>query len=134
MKTDLVVIEADKFHQCAQVVDRGLMRFNEFTDNISALTQTVAELKRDIAVMDHQLDLFIVASKTDLEKFKLLVPLAERQLDKISSRMDNITMKILMDDFSSIDVGSVKKREMLIDMLSQQSENFNSMIMKLLSK
>ena len=43
-------------------------------------------------------------------------------------------VKILMDDFSSMDVGSVKKREMLIDMLSQQSDNFNNMIMKLLSK
>jgi hypothetical protein len=47
--------------------------------------------------------------------------------------MDIITIQLMNSNFGALDANSIKQRELLINMLTQQSENFNNMIVKLLS-
>lgn len=125
--------ELQVFNECANRVNNALGMASTLSGDVTQMVQIASDLKRDIALMDHQLEAFIVDKRCNLEKFKKVVPVIERQLDRVSDRMDSITMQVMNSNLGALDADNTRQRELLINMLTQQSESFNNMIVKLLS-
>ena len=128
-----VISDLQIFNECTDRVNNVLTLASAVSGDVTKMAQIASDLKREIALMDHQLEAFIVDKRCNLEKFKKVVPIIERQLDRVSDRMDIITIQLMNSNFGALDANSIKQRELLINMLIQQSENFNNMIVKLLS-
>lgn len=122
-----------RFERTAETVQHKLELATRLSGNVAEMSRMVCDLRTQIAVMDHELDMFLADRHTNLEKFRIAVPMIERQLDRISKRMDGITDEVLHCDFQASGGDGAARRRELIGMLNEQNDSFNSMIVKLLS-
>lgn len=120
------------FNLCAQNVATSLCviggMLNATSNIVSKISDTVVEISR----LDHQLDCLLATLDMKLEKFKLVVPVMEKQLNNISGRIDMITEAILEKNKGEMSEEGLKQQAILLDTLSQASESFNNMIFKLM--
>lgn len=102
--------------------------------SVSDAIKHVADVRYQIAQLDHQLDQFIAQTNANLERFKTVIPVLDRQLTNISARIDHITDTVLQNtQGGEITEDSVKKHQMLLDLLSSTNDSFNNMLMRILS-
>ena len=113
--------------------DTALTTVNSIGTTIKDTVQIIANVKYEIAKLDHDLDMFIADSNTRLEKFKTAMPVLEKQLTLISGRIDNITNQMLSNIMDPKDPNSVQKHSMMMDMLSSANDSFNNMLVKLIT-
>ena len=82
--------------------------------------------------IEAELEAFKTATGAKLEKFKLQVPILDKQMDKISDRIDMITERILSLTDDDMSEETLKKQSLLMDTLSNFSVSFNNLVMKLM--
>lgn len=95
--------------------------------------QIVANVKLEISRLDHELDMYIAESNMKLERFKVAMPILEKQLTLISNRINGITDKMLENVMDASDSESIKKHEIMSEMLHDANESINNMLVKLIS-
>ncbi len=117
----------------ASKMENALTLVNSAACTIQDTVQIIANVKYDIAKLDHDLDMFIAESNTRLEKFKSAMPVLEKQLTKISDRIDNITNVMLTNIMNPNDPNSVQKHSQMMDMLEGANDSFNNMLVKLIT-
>lgn len=117
----------------ATTVDNALDIVSLVTTSVTDTIQIVANVKLEIAQLDHDLDKFLADSNMRLERFKSAMPVLEKQLNKISDRIDSITDKMLTNVMDAKDTDSIKKHELMMDMLNGANDSFNNMLCKLIS-
>lgn len=76
-----VISDLQTFNECTDRVNNVLTLASAVSGDVTKMAQIASDLKREIALMDHQLEAFIVDKRCNLEKFKKVVPIIERQLD-----------------------------------------------------
>ena len=126
-------LDINKFGEnAAQQIDTSLSVFNNVTSSIKECYLASKNVELEIAKMDHQLDAFIADSNNKLDRFKTAMPVLEKQLNKVSDRIDKITDQMLENVMSLDNPESIKKHEMMIDMLNKSSDSFNNLLVKLI--
>lgn len=123
----------DKFNSCAVNVNNSLLLLDNISDNLNNSVQIISDTVYRISQLDHQLDAMLAQMDVDLEKYKAIVPIVERQLNNISERIDRITDSLLARQ-EGLSESDLQQKSMLLDMLSQANESFNNMIMRLLMR
>ena len=110
----------------------SLDKVNNISSNINDMVHTLANMHVAVEQIEAELEAFKTATGAKLEKFKLQVPILDKQMDKISDRIDMITERILSltDDDRSEE--TLKKQSLLMDTLSNFSVSFNNLVMKLM--
>lgn len=108
---------------------------NQVTCTITDAVKYVQNVKLEIKRLDTQLEQFITSTNANLERFKSAMPVLENQLNRISARIDRITETILLntEKTQEIDNDTLKKHEMLLDLLESANNSFNNMLMRLLA-
>lgn len=101
---------------------------------VAETVKYIADVKLEISKLDHQLDAFIAQTNANLERFKTMAPLLDRQLTNISHRIDKITDNIIeQTKTADLSKDGMEKHKMLIDLLSTASDSFNNMLIRMLA-
>ena len=116
--TDLMVTSLDKI--------------NSITSDINDMVHTLANMHVAVEQIEAELEAFKTATGAKLDKFKLQVPILDKQMDKISDRIDMITERILSLTDDDMTEETLKKQSLLMDTLSNFSGSFNNLVMKLM--
>lgn len=130
-----------------EVFDPATFGNNELTqiidacDVISKSVTTVADTVKHIAniqyeikKLDQQLEMFITTTNANLERFKTAIPVLDKQLTNISSRIDRITDSIILNtQTDTLTEDGVKKHQLLIELLSNTNDSFNNMLVRILA-
>ena len=116
--TDLMVTSLDKINS----------RTSDFND----MVHTLANMHVAVEQIEAELEAFKTATGAKLDKFKLQVPILDKQMDKISDRIDMITERILSLTDGDMTEETLKKQSLLMDTLSNFSGSFNNLVMKLM--
>lgn len=104
------------------------------SNSIYDVAKQFIDLKRDLALMDLQFDSYIAKLENDRELFNKKATIVNGLLQSTSERMDIILKRLLQSDFSSLKKEDVEMRQQLIELLSEQNDNFCDMFLKLMSK
>lgn len=92
------------------------------------------DVKLQIRKLDTQLEVFIVQTRSNLDRFKTAMPVLEKQLNSISARIDRITDSILTNTVANeVNENVLKKHQILLDLLANTNDCFNNMLMRILS-
>ena len=110
----------------------SLDKVNNISSNINDMVHTLANMHVAVEQIEAELEAFKAATGAKLEKFKLQVPILDKQMDKISDRIDMITERILSLTDDDMSEETLKKQSLLMDTLSNFSVSFNNLVMKLM--
>ena len=110
----------------------GMDKLGMIVDSASDIAITIADMRIQIATVEAQVDAFCHALDTDLAKYEQRLPMLERQLNRASDRIDKFVDKILNEDGDSTSPEYLQRQSMLLDALADMSNQFNTIIMKLL--
>lgn len=110
----------------------SLDKVNNISSNINDMVHTLANMHVAVEQIEAELEAFKTATGAKLEKFKLQVPILDKQMDKISDRIDMITERILSLTDGDMTEETLKKQSLLMDTLSNFSVSFNNLVMKLM--
>ena len=110
----------------------SLDKVNNISSNIHDMVHTLANMHVAVEQIEAELEAFKTATGAKLEKFKLQVPILDKQMDKISDRIDMITERILSLTDDDMSEETLKKQSLLMDTLSNFSVSFNNLVMKLM--
>ena len=110
----------------------SLDKVNNISSNINDMVHTLANMHVAVEQIEAELEAFKTATGAKLEKFKLQVPILDKQMDKISDRIDMITERILSLTDDDMSEETLKKQSLLMDTLSNFSGSFNNLVMKLM--
>ena len=110
----------------------SLDKVNNISSNINDMVHTLANMHVAVEQIEAELEAFKTATGAKLEKFKLQVPILDKQMDKISDRIDMITERILSLTDDDMSEETLKKQSLLMDTLSNFSVSFNNHVMKLM--
>lgn len=116
----------------ASKMENALTLVNSAACTIQDTVQIIANVKYDMAKLDHDLDMFIAESNTRLEAFKAFLPLLEKQLTKASDRIDVYADKVLTNAMNPDDPYSVQKHSEAMNLLEMYNDHFNKLLMKLI--
>lgn len=124
----------------------GIIAINSAADRVLTSLESISSISTDLTDMMHtfanmqigikqinaELDAFKTATGAKLDKFKLQVPILDKQMDRISNRIDQITDKILALTDDDMSEQTLKKQAMLMNMLSDFNDSFNNLVMRLM--
>ena len=110
----------------------SLDKVNNISSNINDMVHTLANMHVAVEQIEAELEAFKTATGAKLEKYKLQVPILDKQMDKISDRIDMITERILSLTDGDMTEETLKKQSLLMDTLSNFSGSFNNLVMKLM--
>ena len=110
----------------------SLDKVNNISSNINDMVHTLANMHVAVEQIEAELEAFKTATGAKLDKFKLQVPILDKQMDKISDRIDMITERILSLTDGDMTEETLKKQSLLMDTLSNFSGSFNNLVMKLM--
>lgn len=110
----------------------SLDKVNSITSDINDMVHTLANMHVAVKQIEAELEAFKTATGAKLDKFKLQVPILDKQMDKISDRIDMITERILSLTDGDMTEETLKKQSLLMDTLSNFSVSFNNLVMKLM--
>lgn len=125
-------VALQSFNQCAQNVEASLYAVGGMLNTTSNIVSKITDTIKEISKLDYQFDCLLATLDMKLEKFKMVVPVIEKQLNNISGRIDLITEAILEKNKGEMSEEGLKQQAILLDTLSQASESFNNMIFKLM--
>lgn len=107
---------------------------NNVTTSVTDTIQQLANVKLEMARLDTELEKFLAETGANLQRFRSLVPVLSKQLDKISDTIDRVTDKVVqhaMDCQMSED--ELKRHSILMDSLEKVNNDFNNLLMRILS-
>lgn len=124
----------------------GIIAINSAADRVLTSLESISSISTDLTDMMHtfanmqigikqinaELDAFKTATGAKLDKFKLQVPILDKQMDRISNRIDQITDKILALTDDDMSEQTLKKQATLMNMLSNFNDSFNNLVMRLM--
>ena len=110
----------------------SLDKVNNISSNINDMVHTLANMHVAVEQIEAELEAFKTATGAKIEKFKLQVPILDKQMAKISDRIDMITERILSLTDDDMSEETLKKQSLLMDTLSNFSVSFNNLVMKLM--
>lgn len=124
----------------------GIIAINSAADRVLTSLESISSISTDLTDMMHtfanmqigikqinaELDAFKTATGAKLDKFKLQVPILDKQMDRISNRIDQITDKILALTDDDMSEQTLKKQATLMNMLSDFNDSFNNLVMRLM--
>lgn len=110
----------------------SLDKVNSITSDFNDMVHTLANMHVAVEQIEAELEAFKTATGAKLDKFKLQVPILDKQMDKISNRIDMITERILSLTDDDMTEETLKKQSLLLDTLSNFSGSFNNLVMKLM--
>ena len=110
----------------------SLDKVNNISSNINDMVHTLANMHVAVEQIEAELEAFKTATGAKLDKFKLQVPILDKQMDKISDRIDMLTDRILSLPDDDMTEETLKKQSLLMDTLSNFSVSFNNLVMKLM--
>ncbi len=124
----------------------GIIAINSAADRVLTSLESISSISTDLTDMMHtfanmqigikqinaELDAFKTATGAKLDKFKLQVPILDKQMDRISNRIDQITDKILALTDDDMSEQALKKQATLMNMLSDFNDSFNNLVMRLM--
>lgn len=110
----------------------SLDSISSISSDMNDMMHTFADMRIGIKQINAELDAFKTATGAKLDKFKLQVPILDKQMDRISSRIDQITDKVLALTDDDMSEQTLKKQSMLMDMLSGFNDSFNNLVMRLM--
>ncbi len=111
-----------------EVVDNVSVLWNCTLDTIKAVKELDVLMKQ----MDVNLEMYINDTNISLEKFKTSAPILEKQLDKISDRIDKVLDKALTIDSKTCEMVDLELRSKLITQVRDWSDHVSSLLMKLM--
>ena len=130
---------AQGIKETAQEINAGINRAGEIVDTVSTLWNctletyyAVKELDVLMKQMDCTLEMYLQDTTISLEKFKTSAPILEKQIDKISDRIDRILDKALTIDSKNCDMTDLELRTKLITQVRDWSDHISSLLMKLM--
>lgn len=110
----------------------SLDKVNNLSSDIDDMVHTISNMHVAVKQIDAELDAFKTATGAKLDKFKLQVPILDKQMDRISNRIDQITDKILALTDDDMSEQTLKKQSVLMDALSNFNDSFNNLVMRLM--
>ena len=124
----------------------GIIAINSAADRVLTSLESISSISTDLTDMMHtfanmqigikqinaELDAFKTATGAKLDKFKLQVPILDKQMDRISNRINQITDKILALTDDDMSEQTLKKQATLMNMLSNFNDSFNNLVMRLM--
>ena len=124
----------------------GIIAINSAADRVLTSLESISSISTDLTDMMHtfanmqigikqinaELDAFKTATGAKLDKFKLQVPILDKQMDRISNRIEQITDKILALTDDDMSEQTLKKQATLMNMLSNFNDSFNNLVMRLM--
>lgn len=113
-------------------INSSLDMVNQLMGGAQDIMMTYADMKKQIVMVEAQVDAFCASLETDLAKYQQRLPMLEKQLDRASDRIDKFVDKILNDDGDVTSPEYLQKQSLLLDALTSISDQFNTIIMKLL--
>lgn len=116
-----------------QAVDDSLQFLNNTVTSVREFAMTCQKVKLEVAKMDHDLDIFIQQSNSNLARFQSALPVLDSKLTAISERIDHITDKMLDNAMDADSEASIQRHRQMLDMLTMANESFNNMLAKLIS-
>lgn len=139
--TDVVCVDADNIEfdpdnfgeRTLMVVDNSLKVLNSVSSSVKECVVASKMVEAEIARMNSDLDKFIIQSDSSLTKFKGALPILDRQLNKVSDRIDKITDQMLGNSMDPTSAQSIQKHQMMMDMLTKASDSFNDLLAKLIN-
>lgn len=104
------------------------------TSGIKNIIEASGNVKIAMQNLENEMEKFRISAQKDAYLYEKSLPMWERQLDKIQERIDN-TMNKVMDSLSNdFSEESLKKQNMMMDVLMSVNESFNAMVMKLMTR
>lgn len=122
----------EDFNRTAQNINDSLVLVNDLAFTASNIVNRLSEAAVEIARLDSQLSFMLASMDANLEKFRMVLPVVERQLGTLSDRIDMITQAILERSNGDMSEENLRQQSILLDTLSQASESFNNMIVKVM--
>lgn len=110
----------------------SLDSINSISSDMTDIMHTFANMRIGLKQIDAELDAFKTATGAKLDKFKLQVPILDKQMDRISDCIDQITDKILALTDDDMSEQTLKKQSVLMDALSNFNDSFNNLVMRLM--
>lgn len=116
------------------VIENVIMLANNVVTSVTDVIKYTQDIKLQIKQLDVQLEKFIIETKSDLERFKSAIPVLEHQLNNISARIDRITDSIIANtEINDMNESTLKKHQLLLDLLANTNDSFNNMLVRILS-
>lgn len=116
------------------VIENVVNLANNVVTSVTEIIKYTQDIKVQIKQLDIQLETFIVQTKSDLERFKSAIPILEHQLNTISARIDRITDSIITNtEANDMNDSTLKKHQLLLDLLASTNDSFNNMLVRILS-
>jgi hypothetical protein len=102
-------------------------------DKIGDVVIQVKEIDYAIKQMDSHVEIMLMEYDFKIEKFKLILPLMQKQLSNFSDNTNTILSEILKMDANSNEVNYIAYRSELISTLRGTSERLSDMFIKFIS-
>lgn len=98
-------------------VNAGLNIVQSSLKTVVDLATVCKQTKYQMAVLDKQLDAYVVKCQTNMEKYRLIIPTIEESIRGISSRIDRITDAIIINPKIASSPEELAHQGMLLDLL-----------------
>lgn len=128
-----------RFDKSVDKVNATINNANELTKNVQTLwnctletVKTVKELDVLMKNMDVSLERYLQDTNVSLEKFRISAPIVEKQLDRISDRMDNILNSALEINPKTCELKELELRGNLIKQVRDWSDQISTLLIKLM--
>lgn len=110
------------------IVDNASIIWNCTLDTVEA----VKELDLIMKQLDVSLEMFIKNADVNLEKFKDSAKIVDKQLDRISDRIDSVLDKALTIDSRTCSDVEIELRSKLINQVREWSDHISNLLMRLM--
>lgn len=115
-----------------QFLSKSIDSVNVLVDDVNQMVKSITDMQIAVKQIDSELEKFKTETGAKLDKFKLQVPLLDKQMDNISNRIDKITDRILSLTDDDMSEQTLKKQSVLMSALSTFNDSFNNLVMKLM--
>ncbi len=123
----------------ANTINDTLQTANEVINNVSMIwnctldtVKAVKELDVILKQMDVSLEMFLKNSDVNLAKFQTNAGIVEKQLDRISDRIDKVLDNALSIDSKNCAIVDLELKSKLISQVRDWSDHISSLLMRLM--
>ena len=111
------------------IIDYASIIWNCTLDTVKA----VKELDLVMKQIDVSLEKYLIDADVNLEKFRINAKMVDKQLDRISDKIDTVLDKAMSIDSKTCSDVEIELRSKLITQVRDWSDHISSLLMKLMS-
>lgn len=104
------------------------------TTGIANIVQITSSVKIAMQSLENEMEQFRINAQKDAYLYEKSLPMWEQQLNRIQDRIDKVMDRVLSSESSDFSETAIQRQNMLMDVLTEVNDSFNTMVMKLMTR